>query len=65
MKKKLFCIITILVISTVLAACSNYKFKADVNYPIEDFQVTDHRGNTVTLEDLKGEPWLAMFIFTN
>ncbi len=54
-----------LVIATILGACSNYKFKADTEYTIADFEVTDHNGETVTLESLKGKPWLAMFIFTN
>lgn len=65
MKKGLLGLIGIMVLSTILGACSNYKFKADVNYPVEDFTMTDQRGDTVTLDDLKGEPWLAMFIFTN
>ncbi|KGR77776.1 SCO family protein [Ureibacillus manganicus] len=65
MKKRLSSLFVIMIVATILGACSNYKFKPDVNYPIEDFTMTDHRGNTVTLEDFKGEPWLAMFIFTN
>lgn len=65
MKKKLIALSMLLVISAVLAACSNYKFKATVNYDIADFTVTDHRGEEVTLESLKGKPWLAMFVFTN
>lgn len=63
--KKIMGLIGILVIATVLGACSNYKFKADTEYEIADFTVTDHRGETVTLDSLKGKPWLAMFIFTN
>ncbi|MFY3790203.1 SCO family protein [Ureibacillus sp. MALMAid1270] len=65
MKKGLLSLIGIIMIFMILSACSNYKFKPDVNYPIEDFTMTDHRGDKITLEDLKGEPWLAMFIFTN
>ncbi|CAM5221481.1 Protein SCO1/2 OS=Ureibacillus acetophenoni OX=614649 GN=SAMN05877842_10387 PE=3 SV=1 [Ureibacillus acetophenoni] len=65
MKKGLLSLIGIIMIIMILSACSNYKFKPDVNYPIEDFTMTDHRGDKITLEDLKGEPWLAMFIFTN
>lgn len=65
MKKGLLRLIGIIMIVTILGACSNYKFKPEINYPIEDFTMTDHRGETVTLEDLKGKPWLAMFIFTN
>lgn len=55
----------LLVTSALLAACSNYKFKESINYEIDSFTVTDHRGETLTLDDLKGEPWFAMFVFTN
>lgn len=49
----------------LLSACGNYQFKPSINYEIADFTATDHRGDTVTLESLKGQPWLTMFIFTN
>ena len=49
----------------VLSGCSNYKFKASTNYEVDSFTVTDHRGATITKEDLLGEPWIAMFVFTN
>ncbi|MCM3388392.1 SCO family protein [Ureibacillus chungkukjangi] len=65
MKKKLAGLIGILILSVVLNACSNYKFKADTEYVIDDFNVTNHKGEEVSLESLKGKPWLAMFIFTN
>lgn len=65
MKKKAIVLALFFVVSTVLSACSNYQFKPTTKYEISDFTVTDHRGDEVTLESLKGEPWLAMFIFTN
>lgn len=65
MKKKSLGLIVLLVLATVLGACSNYQFKPTTSYEIQDFTHTDHRGDTVTLDDLKGKPWLAMFIFTN
>lgn len=65
MRKKLAGLIGILILSVVLNACSNYKFKADTEYVIDDFNVTNHKGKEVSLESLKGKPWLAMFIFTN
>lgn len=49
----------------MLGACSNYQFKATTNFELDDFNVQDHRGNPVSLDSLKGEPWLAMFMFTN
>ncbi|WP_422123219.1 SCO family protein [Planococcus sp. X10-3] len=41
----------------LLAACGDSA--------IEDFSHTDQRGEEVSLEDLKGSPWLATFVFTN
>lgn len=64
-KKKLIGFVTIFIVATILGACSNYKFKATTKYEIEDFETISHRGETVTLESLKGKPWLAMFIFTS
>lgn len=41
----------------LLSACGNEA--------IEDFSYTNQRGETVTNDSLKGEPWLAAFVFTN
>lgn len=65
MKKRIFGLVMMLIVASILGACSNYKFKPSTNYEISDFTMTNHRGETVTLDDLKGKPWLAMFIFTN
>lgn len=65
MKKKYVALSLLLILTIVLSGCSNYKFKETINYEVSDFTVTDHRGEEVSLEDLKGEPWLAMFVFTN
>lgn len=65
MNRKIIALIGLLVISAVLSACSNYKFKADTEYEIQDFTATNHRGEEVSLDSLKGKPWIAMFIFTN
>lgn len=32
---------------------------------IDDFSYSDQHGEPVSLEDLKGTPWLATFVFTN
>jgi protein SCO1/2 len=34
-------------------------------YPLPDFSLTDQTDKTVTLNDLKGQVWVADFIFTN
>ncbi|MEK4229377.1 SCO family protein [Solibacillus sp. FSL H8-0538] len=65
MRKKSVGLIVLMLMAIVLSACSNYQFKPTTSYEIQDFTVTDHRGEEVSLESLKGKPWLAMFIFTN
>lgn len=65
MKNNSMGLLVMMAVVLVLSACSNYQFKPTTSYEISDFNVTDHRGDAVSLESLKGEPWLAMFIFTN
>ena len=65
MKTKNIVFTLMLLAATVLTACSNYQFKPTTNFEISEFTMTDHRNNEVTLESLKGEPWLAMFMFTS
>lgn len=62
--KKLLAI-GILAAVLLLSACGNYEFKQSIEYEVASFTATDHRGETVTLDSLKGQPWLTMFIFTN
>ncbi|QTD42093.1 SCO family protein [Sporosarcina sp. Te-1] len=47
-----------------VAACSS-GFKPDHEYSIQPFEYTNQDGDTVSLDDLNGEVWLAQFIFTN
>lgn len=65
MKKRMWGIVTLLLVATVLGACSNYKFEPTINYEVEDFNNINHRNEEVSLDSLKGKPWLGMFIFTN
>lgn len=55
----------LLALVTALSACGNVKFKADYSYEIQDFDHVNQRGENVSLESLKGKPWLGMYIFTN
>lgn len=64
-KRYLVGLMTVLIVATIVSACSNYNFKPTIEYKVQDFEMIDHRGETVTLDSLKGKPWLAMFIFTN
>lgn len=49
----------------LLAGCSNYKVKGDMDIEVQDFTHENQRGEQVSLDDLKGSPWLATFVFTN
>lgn len=65
MKKKRIVLLLILTISSILTACGSYKFEPSLNIEVQDFSMTNQHNEQVQLEDLKGKPWLAMFIFTN
>ncbi len=58
-------LIGILIVSSLLAACGSYKFEPELNIEVQDFSLTNQNNKEVSLDDLKGKPWLAMFIFTN
>ena len=65
MKKKNIMLVLILALSSILAACGSYKFEPEMNIEVQDFSVTNQHNEKVNLENYKGKPWLAMFIFTN
>ncbi|MGE7694525.1 SCO family protein [Lysinibacillus sp. NPDC094177] len=65
MKKKSVVLVLILTLSSILAACGSYKFEPEMNIEVQDFSVTNQKNEKVSLNDLKGKPWLAMFVFTN
>ncbi|QDQ02871.1 SCO family protein [Lysinibacillus fusiformis] len=65
MKKRSIMLIWILVVSSLLGACGSYKFEPEQDIKVEDFSLTNQNNKEVSLNDLKGKPWLAMFIFTN
>lgn len=48
----------------VLTGCGS-GFEAQTNWEVEEFEFTTHRNETLALDDLQGEIWLATFIFTN
>lgn len=57
--------VLLLTLVTVLSACGNAKFKADYSLEMQDFEHINQRGEPVSLDSLKGKPWLGMYIFTN
>ncbi|KOS68485.1 cysteine ABC transporter ATP-binding protein [Lysinibacillus contaminans] len=64
MKKKSMMLVMVIFVSSILASCGSYKFQPELNIKVEDFTQTNQNNEEVTLETLKGKPWLAMFIFT-
>lgn len=58
---RVFLLITVL----TLAACGGNKVETTMNEPVEDFEATTQDGDTLTRDDLKGQWWVADFIFTN
>ncbi|WP_456271414.1 SCO family protein [Bacillus sp. AK031] len=65
MFKRIVMLTSLLITGSILAACGNGGFKADINYEVQDFSYTNQHNEKVSLEDLKGQVWLADFIFTN
>ncbi len=65
MKKRLIIPFMVIVLAVFLTACGGGKFKAETDWKVQDFNYTNQNGEKVSLESLKGKPWLAMFIFTN
>ncbi|MFJ8102591.1 SCO family protein [Lysinibacillus sp. NPDC096212] len=65
MKKKSAMLVLILTLSSILTACGSYKFEPEMNIEVQDFSVTNQKNEKVSLNDFKGKPWLAMFVFTN
>lgn len=63
--RKFYTLSFMVIIVLVLSACSSEKFKADYKLEIEPFAFTNQDNEEVTLEDLKGEVWLAQFVFSN
>ncbi|MFJ7183679.1 SCO family protein [Lysinibacillus xylanilyticus] len=65
MKKNSVLLLLILTLSSILTACGSYKFEPEMNIEVQDFSVTNQKNEKVSLNDIKGKPSLAMFIFTN
>ncbi|MDW0109482.1 SCO family protein [Sporosarcina aquimarina] len=63
MKKKVL-VVGVFMMALVLSACSG-GFKADHHYSIAPFEFTNQNNEKVSLDDLKGDIWLAQFVFTS
>ncbi|WP_338469556.1 SCO family protein [Niallia sp. XMNu-256] len=57
--------IYIVMLTFLLTACSSSTIKNPLNYQVEKFNFTNHKGESFGLQDLEGKVWMASFIFTN
>ena len=62
--RKLLVLPYVLLIALVLSACSSGGFNPDYKLDIKPFAFTNQDNEEVSSEDLKGEVWLAQFVFT-
>ena len=64
MRKSIF---IVFILTLVLSACSASGVETMSRYgnTVDDFEVTNQDGETVTREDMEGKVWLLDFIFTN
>lgn len=58
---RIFLMITVL----TLAACGGNNVETTMSEPVDDFEFTTQDGNTLSRDDLKGQWWVADFVFTN
>ncbi|MCW1927197.1 SCO family protein [Bhargavaea beijingensis] len=65
MKKLISATALVILAALVLGACNAGKFKGDFSWEVTPFEYTNQHGEKLSLEDLKGQPWLAQFVFTN
>lgn len=65
MRKRVMISALLMIFAVLLSACGGEKFKAETDWQVHDFNYTNQTGDKVSLDSLKGKPWLAMFIFTN
>lgn len=63
--RKFLTLFSVISVIFLLSACSSDGFKADYNIKVSPFSFTNQNEEEVSLEDLKGEVWLAQFVFTN
>jgi protein SCO1/2 len=62
--RKTFWILPLALLALLLSGC-NSGIEDPLNWEIEDFTFTNQENEEVGLADLKGEVWLADFVFTN
>lgn len=60
--KRLFLLLSLLLL---LAACNDLPIETNMSEDLHDFSFTNQNEESVALDDLKGQWWIADFVFTN
>ena len=63
--KNVFGIFLAGILTVFLSSCGTSKIENSLNYDVQSFSFQNQDGKTVSLESLKGQVWVADFIFTN
>ena len=63
--KRYFLVIIVISLSTLLASCGNKSIEDNMSQNVASFEYITQDNETFGLEDLKGEWWLANFMYTN
>jgi protein SCO1/2 len=63
--KRLPVFIVLIVSILILSACGGEPIETNMSEDVQDFEFTTQDNETLRLDDLKGDYWIADFIFTN
>ncbi|MFP7491274.1 SCO family protein [Bacillus paralicheniformis] len=63
--KNVFGIFLAGILTVFLSSCGTSKIENSLNYDVQSFSFQNQDGKTVSLKSLKGQVWVADFIFTN
>ncbi|MCY7754826.1 SCO family protein [Bacillus haynesii] len=63
--KNVFGIFLAGILTVFLSSCGTSKIENPLNYDVQSFSFQNQDGKAVSLESLKGQVWVADFIFTN
>lgn len=66
MIKKTYGCIGVIIMALFISGCgADLPIETDMSETVNDFSFTNQDKETVSLDDLKGEWWIADFVFTN
>src|SRR5699024_8932224 len=63
--KRLPIFIVLIVSILILSACGGEPIETNMSEEVQDFEFTTQDNEALSLDDLKGDYWIADFIYTN